>query len=51
MNDVSPAASPVPHLMTSLTGPLLQLEAQLLHRQVAIEGWFRDQFRATQAPC
>ncbi|WP_372694320.1 glutamate--cysteine ligase [Immundisolibacter sp.] len=50
MNDVSPAASPVPHLMTSLTGPLLQLEAQLLHRQVAIEGWFRDQFRATQAP-
>ncbi|MGE0810919.1 MAG: glutamate--cysteine ligase [Immundisolibacter sp.] len=42
--------STVPHLTTALTGPLLHLEARLLHAQVAIEGWFREQFRATPAP-
>jgi glutamate--cysteine ligase len=42
--------STVPHLTTALTGPLLHLESRLLHAQVAIEGWFREQFRATPAP-
>ena len=42
--------STVPHLTTALTGPLLHLETRLLHAQVAIEGWFREQFRGTPAP-
>lgn len=44
------SVSTVPHLTTALTGPLLHLESRLLHAQVAIEGWFREQFRATPAP-
>ncbi len=50
MNNASPALSTVPHLTTALTGPLLRLETQLLQAQVAIEAWFREQFRATPAP-
>ena len=50
MTEPSPALSTVPHLTTALTGPLLRLETQLLQAQVAIEGWFREQFRATPAP-
>ncbi|HEY0674588.1 MAG TPA: glutamate--cysteine ligase, partial [Immundisolibacter sp.] len=50
MNDASPALSTVPHLTTALTGPLLRLETQLLQAQVAIEAWFREQFRTTPAP-
>ena len=50
MTEPSPALSTVPHLTTALTGPLLRLEAQLLQAQVAIEAWFRDQFRTTPAP-
>lgn len=50
MNHASLAAPPVPHLTTALTGPLLRLESQLLQAQVAIEAWFREQFRATPAP-
>ncbi len=40
----------VPHLTTSLTGPLLQLESHLLDRQAAIEGWLRQQWMRTPAP-
>ncbi len=40
----------VPHLTTSLTGPLLQLESHLLERQAAIEGWFRQHWLKTPAP-
>ncbi|HEX2796030.1 MAG TPA: glutamate--cysteine ligase, partial [Immundisolibacter sp.] len=50
MNNASSALSTVPHLTTALTGPLLRLETQLLQAQVAIEAWFREQFRATPAP-
>ena len=42
--------SPVPHFTTALTGPLLQLERQILDRQSAIESWFRSQWRRTPAP-
>lgn len=37
----------VPHLETALTGPLLQLEKSFLDNQVAIESWFREQWRLT----
>ncbi len=40
----------VPHLTTSLTGPLQQLESHLLARQAAIEGWFRQHWLKTPAP-
>ena len=42
--------SPVPHFTTALTGPLLQLERQILDRQSTIESWFRSQWRRTPAP-
>jgi glutamate--cysteine ligase len=42
--------SPVPHLTTALTGPLHQLERELLARQTAIESWFRAQWRRSPAP-
>jgi len=47
MNDSKAA---VPHLTTAQTGPLLQLEQQLLERQSTIECWFRKQWRQTPAP-
>ena len=42
--------SPVPHLTTVLTGPLLQVEKQILENQTKIESWFRGQWRQTPAP-
>ncbi len=44
------ATSPVPHFTTALTGPLLQLERQILDRQAHIESWFRSQWRRSPAP-
>lgn len=41
---------PVPHLRTSLTGPLLQIEEHLLKKQAHIEAWLRQQWRKTPAP-
>ncbi len=40
----------VPHLKTSLTGPLLKLEQDLLNHQVDIETWLRHQWRLTPPP-
>lgn len=40
----------VPHLNTALSGPLRRLESLLLADQPRIEGWLRQQFRATPAP-
>ncbi len=40
----------VPHLTTAQTGPLLQLEQQLLAHQAEIECWFRRQWRQSPAP-
>ena len=40
----------VPHLTTSLKGPLLHLESHLLERQTAIEAWFRQHWLSTPAP-
>jgi glutamate--cysteine ligase len=40
----------VPHLQTALKGPLLKLEQHLLDHHVAIESWFRKQFKNTPAP-
>lgn len=40
----------VPHLTTSLTGPLVKLEQDLLSQQVAIETWLRQQWRLTPPP-
>ncbi|SIN73978.1 glutamate--cysteine ligase [Sulfurivirga caldicuralii] len=45
-----PSTHSVPHLQTTLTGPLLALEQHLLDNQAKIEAWFRQQFRATPAP-
>ncbi|UQB42648.1 glutamate--cysteine ligase [Thiomicrospira microaerophila] len=45
-----PHSYQVPHLKTALKGPLLELEAHLLDHSVAIEAWFRQQFRDTPAP-
>lgn len=41
--------SKVPHLRTSLSGPLAQLERDLLDSQVKIECWLRDQWHKTPA--
>ncbi|QLH44018.1 MAG: glutamate--cysteine ligase [Coxiellaceae bacterium] len=41
---------PVPHLATALQGPLLELERQFLANQIAIEAWFREQWRRTPPP-
>ncbi|WP_438970593.1 glutamate--cysteine ligase [Methylophaga sp.] len=42
--------SGVPHLITSLNGPLLKLEAHLLERQTQVETWLREQWLKTSAP-
>lgn len=44
------SSSNVPHLATSLTGPLEQLERNLLDQQVGIEVWLRKQWLATPPP-
>jgi glutamate--cysteine ligase len=43
-------ANKIPHLITSLKGPLEQLEKQLLSRQMAIETWFNAQLSMTCPP-
>ena len=40
----------VPHLTTSLTGPLQELERQVLDQRPEIERWFRTQWREHEAP-
>ncbi len=40
----------VPHLTTSLTGPLLELERVVLDRRPEIERWFRAQWLEHEAP-
>ncbi|MBI3716715.1 MAG: glutamate--cysteine ligase [Betaproteobacteria bacterium] len=40
----------VPHLTTSLTGPLLELEKKILDSMPAIERWFRTQWNENQLP-
>lgn len=40
----------VPHLITALNGPLLQLEAHLLEKQTQVETWLREQWLQTPAP-
>ena len=40
----------VPHLTTALTGPFQKLERLMLDNQIAIEAWFRNAWRETQAP-
>jgi glutamate--cysteine ligase len=40
----------VPHLTTSLSGPLQTIEARLLERQTEIEQWFRDRWLETPPP-
>lgn len=40
----------VPHLATSLTGPLLALETALLDRQPLIEAWLRQRWLETPPP-
>ncbi|TXH05218.1 MAG: glutamate--cysteine ligase [Nevskiaceae bacterium] len=42
--------SPVPHLATAQTGPLLALESTLLARAADIEAWFRAQWQRTVPP-
>lgn len=42
--------SPVPHLITALTGPVLQLESSILKGAPEIEAWFRDQWLKTSPP-
>ncbi len=45
-----PHSHNVPHLTTSLSGPLLELEKHLLENQTQIETWFRCQWLETPAP-
>ena len=40
----------VPHLTTAITGPLRQLEKQVLENQVIIEKWFREAWKKTPTP-
>lgn len=40
----------VPNLVTSLDGPLMQLEKLFFDNQVDIEAWFREQWQATPPP-
>jgi glutamate--cysteine ligase len=40
----------VPHLTTALTGPLLELERQVIDAQTDIEHWFRQQWLQHAAP-
>lgn len=42
--------SRVPHLITSLQGPLQQIERYLLSKQISIESWLREQLRLTPPP-
>lgn len=42
--------TPVPHLTTAQTGPLLKLESKLLARSADIEAWFREQWQITPPP-
>ena len=42
--------SPVPHLITAQTGPVLQLESGILQRAQDIEAWFRSQWLKTTPP-
>ncbi len=44
------AESIIPHLATAQSGPLQLLEKLFLENQVAIEGWFRQQWLKTQPP-
>ncbi len=43
-------ASAVPHLTTALTGPLKDIESQILDKQHTIESWFRNQWRQHNVP-
>ncbi len=49
MNDPR-MTSPVPHLTTAQSGPLLALESTLLKRSADIEDWFLAQLRQTPPP-
>ncbi|MCE2722469.1 MAG: glutamate--cysteine ligase [Betaproteobacteria bacterium] len=40
----------VPHLTTSLTGPLLELEQKILDSRPTIEHWFREQWQTHTLP-
>jgi len=40
----------IPHLTTAITGPLRQLEKQILAHQVIIEKWFRQSWKTAPAP-
>jgi glutamate--cysteine ligase len=40
----------VPHLVTALNGPLLELERRVLEARTAIERWFRLRWQAHQPP-
>ena len=40
----------IPHLVTSLTGPLQKIEELMLSNQTDIEQWFRREWNKTQAP-
>jgi glutamate--cysteine ligase len=40
----------VPHLTTSLSGPLLELERLILDRRPGIESWFRSQWAEHEVP-
>ena len=40
----------VPHLTTSLKGPLMEIESHFLDHQAEIEAWFRQQWLKTPAP-
>jgi glutamate--cysteine ligase len=42
--------SPVPHLVTAQSGPLLKLESTLLEKAADIEAWFRAQWLKTSPP-
>ena len=41
----------VPHLVTALTGPLLDLEKKILGATPAIERWFRMEWQEHTPPC
>ena len=49
MNDLARLPS-VPHLETTLQGPLLALETHFLSRQARIEAWLRNQWRWAPPP-
>ena len=53
VNSIPPPMPPldmVPHLTTSLTGPLRDLERQVLDRRSDIEHWLRNQFIEHEVP-